>query len=660
MDKRNVKVVLLVGGRDFGRCPIASETAPALWPVMGEPALQRVLKHLAGQNVAEAVICSDDDISVLRRSISIPCGIVVRFISEELPMGTAGCIRLAAGGDRKSLWVVMRAAMTQPPDIAALISAHDHGQTDLTLMLKSPDELTAGKELADIYIMEPSAIKHIPEEGYCDIKEGLIPALVQAGGTIRTAQLSHSIGAFGERNEYLAAVGQYLCSSYAGHIKAPVTVGNDSCWLSMGNAKIDSSARMYGPVMIMNDVTVQAGAIIFGPAVLERGVTIGRDSFVENSVLWPGASIGAHCEIRNCIVGHKTSVPADSVLADTGTIDAESVRKSRVEPLKPKAGKTSRSKKRQPLQQDSEILPVNVPRHILLGMPLMLSAGFGLLFMGLIAVYWPVLADVWRVWLSSPEYSEGIAVPFLAMYVLWSRREKIRRCFVKPSVGWGIAGFAAASAVMVYGIIYNNVTAQQISFIMALASIVLFLFGRRLFVRVSSVMLFALLMFPLPQSVHNFVLAPIQRFSVSSAEFCLQCLGIYASSTGNTLNVDRVFLNVGPGCSGLRMVGAFFIVSAMIALLIRRSIWEKMLVLVSSIPIAILCNTLRITLAGAGIRMFAENIEWQNLLHTAGGYAMIPVAMIGLMGELWLISKLLPVKTEQPAVNSVSIKWEST
>jgi exosortase len=280
--------------------------------------------------------------------------------------------------------------------------------------------------------------------------------------------------------------------------------------------------------------------------------------------------------------------------------------------------------------------------------------------MGLIAVYWSVLADVWRVWLSSPEYSAGIAVPFLAMYVMWSRREKIRRCFVKPSVGWGITGFAAASAIMVYGIIYNNVTAQQISFIMALASIVLFLFGRQLFVNASPVLLFALLMFPLPQSVHNLVLAPVQRFSVSSAEFCLQCLGIYASSTGNTLNVDQAFLNVGPGCSGLRMVSAFLIVSAMIALLIRRSIWEKMLVLVSSIPIAILCNTLRITLAGAGIRMFAENIEWQNLLHTAGGYAMIPVATAGLIGELWLISKLLPVKTEQPAVNSVSIKWEST
>ncbi|MFA5785299.1 MAG: exosortase, partial [Phycisphaerae bacterium] len=428
----------------------------------------------------------------------------------------------------------------------------------------------------------------------------------------------------------------------------------------IGNAKIDPSVRMYGPVKVMNDVTVQAGVIIFGPAVLEQGVKIGRDSFVENSVVWSGATIGPRCEIRNCVVGHQASVPAESVLADTGMVEVSPRRKIKVESFKPKAEKASRIRKRRSLSREAEISPTEEQHeHVTLGVPLMLSAGFSLLLIGLIAAYWNVLADVWRIWISNAEYSAGIAVPFLALFVLWSRREKIRRCVIGPSY-WGIAGIAVSSAVMAYGIIYNNVTAQRISFIMAVASVVLFLFGRQLFVKTATVLLFLMLMFPMPQSVHDSVLLPAQRFSVSSAEFCLQCMGMYASSTGDILNVDRALFAVGPGCSGLRMVSAFFIVSAMIALLIRRSIWEKMLVLVSSIPIAMFCNTLRITLAGAGAKMLAENIEWQNLLHTAGGYAMIPVAMMGLMGELWLVSKLLPVKTERPAVNNVSIKWEST
>ena len=38
----DAKVIILVGSRDFGRCPLASRLPAALWSVLGRPALERL------------------------------------------------------------------------------------------------------------------------------------------------------------------------------------------------------------------------------------------------------------------------------------------------------------------------------------------------------------------------------------------------------------------------------------------------------------------------------------------------------------------------------------------------------------------------------------------------------------------------------------------
>ena len=652
--KRTIKVVLLVGGRDFGRCPIATQQPTALWSVFGEPALQRVLKNLAGQDVAEVVVCSDDDISILRRSVSVPHGISVRFLDEDLPLGTAGCVRRAAGGDLESLWVVMRAAMVHPPDIETLVRAHTEGQTDLTLVLKSEKERSTETELADIYLIEPKAIEYIPDEGFFDIKEGLIPALAQAGNTIRTAHLSHVTGAFRDRAEYLAAMSGYLHDGWDLQGDMIRQVGNrvGNLWVS-GSARIDASARLYGPVVLMSNVNVQSGAVVFGPTVIESGVTIGSDSFVENSVFWSGAAIGSSCEVRNCIVGRAVVIEAGSQLEDIGLASEQRDREKLI--------------KAEPYQDDPPVrrMKHHVPTRETVQdefhwtKRVALAASFSLLLAGLIWAYWPVLSGVWHVWLSSAEYSAGIIVPFLAVYVLWARRREIHRVRTKPSM-WGLAAFVLSQAVMIFGIFYMYGSAVRISFILSLAALVLLLFGWGILRKIAPVLLFICLMFPFPQRVHDSIVVPAQRFSMNSAAFCLQSMGIFAATTGNTLRVDQTDLTVDVECSGLPMVTAFMIIGAVVALLVRRRLWEKLLVFASSIPIAMLCNTVRITLVAMAAGVFAQGAGLHEIFHDTAGYAMMPLALATVVIELWLLSKLVPATGQSPVNRKISMIWEST
>ena len=52
-------------------------------------------------------------------------------------MGTAGCIRHAAGDGTDELLIVFPANIACPPEIDVLVNEHARGRSDLTVMLES-------------------------------------------------------------------------------------------------------------------------------------------------------------------------------------------------------------------------------------------------------------------------------------------------------------------------------------------------------------------------------------------------------------------------------------------------------------------------------------------------------------------------------------------
>jgi len=83
----------------------------------------------------------------------------------------------------------------------------------------------------------------------------------------------------------------------------------------------------------------------------------------------------------------------------------------------------------------------------------------------------------------------------------------------------------------------------------------------------------------------------------------------------------------------------------LVALLVKRTWCEKLLILVSSLPIAFLCNTLRLATT-AVFFTFIEGQTWEQRLHNWGGYAMMPLALALVVGQLWLLARLTTPPTE--------------
>lgn len=651
INKQNVKVIILVGSRDFGRCPVASRLPTALWPIAGRPAIEHLLRHLCRQGIKQATVCSNGDALLLKESITTMSSMQLKYLDEPLPVGTAGCIRDTSDGDKDELFLVFPAAILTPPNVDMLIQAHKAGRSDLTVMLEpNVGNGDSGNHASGIYICQASVLEYIPDEGYCDIKEGLIPAMLRAGKTIHAATLKKPLGSFRNRDEYLFAIANYLQTTPNPSIDLPrrKVNGSKNIWIA-NTAKVDPSTRIYGPVVIMDDAAISKETVIFGPAIIGRSVNIGNNCLIENSVLWDNAKVGENCEIRRCVVDYQAVVRSHTIAEEKSIpFKPEGILKSSVSSVLDVVKNNTR-RLRQVLQSQTDKVKEKLPNwatspkiNIL---PWLASS---LVLIAFLWSYWPNLGDLWNTWQRSDEYSSGLLVPFLAVYILWSRRRKITDTRIKPCV-WGLFAFAAAQAVRLFGLFFMYGSAERLSIVLSIAALVLLLFGWPIFRKVSTVLLFLCLMLPWPNRVQAAVALPLQHWATSSAVFCLETMGYEVAQEGNIIHIGQASVAVAEACNGLRMVTAFFVVSGLVVLLVKRAWWEKLIIIASGLPIALLCNTVRLTITAVAFTI-VRGEQWEKIFHDFGGYAMMPLALAAVVGELWLLAKLTMIPTKEEKV----------
>jgi len=649
--KKQIKAIILAGRRDFGRCPLASRLPTALWPVAGKPVLEHLLTSLADQGIKQATICYNGDVSLLAESIHADDRLELSFLDEPLPAGTAGCIRDATDDETDALLLVFPASVIHPPEIEVLIKAHSDGQSDLTVMFNPGcGNNKSDSEPAGIYVCEAGILEHIPEAGYFDIKEGLIPELLRAGKTVHAARLPSQAGNFRCRQEYLHAIAHYLGGprKLDGDLKPSNGADSQTVWIA-ANAKVDTTARIYGPTVIMDGACVSNGAVIIGPTIVENNVTIGKDSVVVNSVLWEGARVGPNCQMQLCVLDHSATLRANTVVEEQSIAFKPEgmVERLASQVLKVVQNNAGRFRKelQATLRKINEKLPSWVQSYKTKIVPWLAGS------LVLIAFLWSYkagLAGLWNLWQRSDEYSSGVLMPFLAVYILWSRRKTMAECRIRPSV-WGLFAFLAAQVVRVFGLFFMYGSAERLSIALTIAALVLLLFGWRLLRKVSTVLLYLCLMFPWPDRVQTAVTIPLQRWATSSAVFCLEVVGYEVIREGNVIHIGDTSVAVAEACNGLRMVTAFFVISGLVALLVKRAWWEKLIVLVSSLPIALLCNTIRLAITAIFFTVL-EGEHWEKIFHDFGGYAMMPLALAAMVAELWLLAKLTTLPEKEEAI----------
>ena len=111
-------------------------------------------------------------------------------------------------------------------------------------------------------------------------------------------------------------------------------------------------------------------------------------------------------------------------------------------------------------------------------------------------------------------------------------------------------------------------------------------------------LLFLFLMIPLPQALVNVIAFPLQLVAADLAVNSLYALEIPALREGNIIHLASTELFVAEACSGLRSLMALGTLGVVFAYFFRRDYIERGLIVLSTIPVAIVVNAFRVALTG--------------------------------------------------------------
>ncbi len=259
--------------------------------------------------------------------------------------------------------------------------------------------------------------------------------------------------------------------------------------------------------------------------------------------------------------------------------------------------------------------------------------------------YWSTIVVLFKEWQQNDDYSAGQLVPLIALFLVWRERKTLRKCLLRPC-WWAIALLILAQTARIFGLLFMYESAERYSLVLTIAGLVLMVAGWQVFRSVSWILLFLLLMVPLPGRVHNLISGPLQKIATTGSVFLLEAFGVRVSQQGNVVMLnEKIPMAVAEACSGLRMLTAFVIITAFIAYMVNRSRRQKAVLLLSSIPVAVMCNIVRLCVTAVLFLLVSAEVA-EKFFHDFAGLAMMPIAVLLMFGELWLMDKLTMHETD--------------
>lgn len=253
-----------------------------LLPLPGGSLVEALLGRLTTGLDGGRAICANGHTALLSESIGGRTSGRIHYYEDRLPRGTAGCLKDCACRFDGDTFLVAGGAVWLEDDPAHIVAEHRRQGNALTVCCSGTrDAVQFGRHRAlppaGVYCCERSALEHVRDAGFQDIKEQLIPALREAGERVGVVVLSERTREVRTWSAYLSVLARSLeAELFAKHhcdrLAPGIWVGRD--------VEIAANARLFGPVFLGDGCRVGDGSVIVGPAVFGRNCRIGADSML--------------------------------------------------------------------------------------------------------------------------------------------------------------------------------------------------------------------------------------------------------------------------------------------------------------------------------------------------------------------------------------------
>lgn len=355
-----VQAVILAGGRGTRLRPITADLPKPLVPIANRPLVLHQLAHLAASGVVDVTLAlgfGAERFGGVEEEAS-RLGVKLRFVTEPAPLGTGGALRWCADAgafdDRPLLW--MNGDVVAAPSVRTLADFHtaraslvtfwlssardttdfgvvelgSEGRVERFLEKPAPEESDSNLINAGILMLDPRVLSRIPPDTFVSFEKRLLGAMVRerealhglfdGGYWLDTGRPRHYLGA--NRHVLEGRVNWWPAGT---HTEPGMWEGVDVDRGGVGviqpaalgdRVTLDPGAKLFGRTVLGDDAVVRGGAMLEN-CVLFKGVEVGRDAEIVNSVVCEGARIGPGAILRDAIVGARSVVGARNELHRT-------------------------------------------------------------------------------------------------------------------------------------------------------------------------------------------------------------------------------------------------------------------------------------------------------------------------------------------------------
>jgi exosortase len=260
----------------------------------------------------------------------------------------------------------------------------------------------------------------------------------------------------------------------------------------------------------------------------------------------------------------------------------------------------------------------------------------------LLWLYFPTLTHLVGQWWSDPNFSHGFFVPLFSAFVIWQERSRLASLNLKPSM-WGLFFLVFGLCVLMLGQLGAELFLSRLSLLIVLAGLLVLFLGWSFFRALLFPWAFLLLMIPVPAIVFNQITFPLQLLASKVASTTLPWMGVPVLQEGNVIILPAMALEVAEACSGIRSLMSLATLAIIYGYLMDRRIAVRVLLALSSIPIAVAANSLRVVGTGLLVQYWDPD-KAQGFFHEFQGWLMFVASLIMLFVLHRILQALWPQK----------------
>jgi mannose-1-phosphate guanylyltransferase/phosphomannomutase len=333
-----MRAVVMAGGEGTRLRPLTSNQPKPMVPIVGKPCMEHILELLRRHGFTDVVVT----VAFLPQAIrgyfgdGSSLGLEIEYSVEEVPLGTAGSVRLASGRLDDTTLIISGDALCDI-DVGELVEVHREKGAAVTIGLKSVENpLEFGIVVTDedgrverflekpswgqvfsdtintgIYVVEPEVLKHVPTDRPYDFSKELFPLLLEMGRPIYGHVCDGYWQDIGNLDQYRQANFDALDEKVDLDLPGIRLRGN--VWIGEG-VEIDDVAGVAGPAFIGSYCRVAPDAAVMPYSVLGSGVTLRERAHVSRSVIDFGSYVGRGASVEGAILGRNCDVRAHARL----------------------------------------------------------------------------------------------------------------------------------------------------------------------------------------------------------------------------------------------------------------------------------------------------------------------------------------------------------